>query len=118
MRLDPRSLRFSLLATLLAVVFAIRVVATPIAWGCSTGGAAAPTQGHHDHRHTPHESAPPPCECIAHAASTAVLVETPRLALADPQPPALAPLIPHSATSHVAPAHVLPFSIGPPPPLA
>jgi hypothetical protein len=117
MRFDPRSLRFSLLAALLAGVFAFRVVATPIASGCVTGGAAAHSQGHHDHRHTPHDSAPPPCECIAHAASTAVLVETPRLALADPQPPAPAPLIPHSATTHVAPAHVLPFSIGPPAPL-
>ena len=118
MRLDPRSLRFSLLAALLAGVFAFRVVATPIAWGCGTGGAGAPTQGHHDHRHTPHDSAPPPCECIAHAASTAVLVETPHLSLADPRPTAPVPLIPHSSATHVAPAHVLPFSIGPPAPLA
>jgi hypothetical protein len=119
MRLDPRR---SLLALLLAGAFGFRVVATPVAWGCMTGGGpttAASHGQHHQHGHQSHGSPPPACECLAHAPGTAVTVQRQGLDLAAARPvSATRGAILQQTLPAGAQAHVLPFSIGPPSPLA
>ncbi len=105
----------ALFALVVAAAFGFRVAVSPFAWGCAPAAhhSADGAQHHQEHRH----SAPdvPACECVAHAASTGILVERSELAavLIHPSPEiARFPLIPASASGPSA--HRLPFSIGPP----
>ena len=109
----------ALLALLLAGGFGFRVVASPAAWGCVMAGQAAHGSDHtsgHQQGHRHHGPDLPACECIAHAPATGVTAGPLELAQ-----PALRPSpaqVAHSADGippATASAHLLPFSIGPPP---
>ena len=109
------------LALLLAGAFGFRVTATPAAWGCMNDGAggASAHAGHHGHKSGEPVSPPPWCVCIAHGSGMSLALEPPRLvaAVAPPMPLARAAAV-HSLRPVPADPHLLPFSIGPPAPVA
>ena len=109
------------LALLLAGAFGFRVMATPAVWGCMNDGAggASAHAGHHGHKPGTPVSPPPLCVCIAHGSGMSVAMGPPRLEAAVTP---VMPLARAAAADTVRPLpadpHLLPFSIGPPAPLA
>lgn len=99
----------------IAAAFGFRVAVSPLAWGCATS-AHHPTDGagHHQEQHHHTGSDLPVCECVAHAASTGLVVEHPVLAAAVVQPLPVARYAALPTWVAGPSAHRLPFSIGPP----
>jgi hypothetical protein len=109
------------LALLLAGSFGFRVTATPAAWGCLNDGAGgtAAHAGHQGHKSGAPVSAPSWCACIAHGSGMSVAMDPPRLVATAAPPMPLARAAAVDGIRRVpADPHLLPFSIGPPAPLA
>jgi hypothetical protein len=108
-----------LLALLLLVGFGYRVMASPTAWGCMTAGepasAGAEHTPDHDHGHRHHGPDRQACECVAHAPTAGLTVRS--VELAQPwvgPPPAVVAHFGKTIPAAIAPAHLLPYSVGPP----
>jgi hypothetical protein len=107
------------LAFLLLGGFGYRVMASPAAWGCMTAEEPVHTGSEHspghDHGHRHHGPDRPACVCIAHTPTTGLTVTS--FSLAQPAllpQPAPAGRLGTAVPPATAPAHLLPFSIGPP----
>lgn len=105
------------MALVLAATFGARVAAMSAAWGCMASGAADHA-AHHQHDTGAPEVPAPPCVCVAQVSGVSLAMAPPRVlaTVQAPSPPLPATL--DDTRPRAADAHLLPFSIGPPAPLA